>query len=182
MKRLIVLPALFLVAMCSDASAQSEGEALVTATVENELVLLNVDGDWGLLSPGTTYVITPGGFKEPPGPGEGAGIVVGPVGFEVDGGAGLEVFVSLLLPAGLLSDDESGSLPCSNWTFGWNYDNDPSAAFADAGPVIGGGVRLTIGGGSASGLFLGATVSVPPTAFTGTYTGQIIGSVAYTGN
>src|ERR1051325_4910333 len=109
--------------------AQSEAEALVTASVENELALVNVDGDWGVLSPGVTYVITPGGFKEPPGPAEGAGVVVGPVGFEVDGNAGSEVLVSLVLPSGLASDDENGSLPLSNWTYGWNYDNDPGVAF-----------------------------------------------------
>jgi hypothetical protein len=48
--------------------------------------------------------------------------------------------------------------------------------------VVGDGVRLIIGGGGSSGLFLGATISVPPTAFAGDYTGQIIGSVTITGN
>ncbi|HEV8538171.1 MAG TPA: hypothetical protein VGR15_04515 [Bacteroidota bacterium] len=182
MKRFLIVAALLIVGLCNYAIAQSEAEALVTASVENELILVNVDGDWGVMSPGVTYIITPSGFKEPPGPGEGAGIVVDAIGFEVDGNAGSEVLVSLVLPAGLLSDDENGSLPTSNWTYGWNYDNDPSVAFSAAGPVTGGGVTLTIGGGAASGLFLGATVSVPTTAFAGGYTGQIIGSATYTGN
>jgi hypothetical protein len=182
MKRFLFIAALLVVALCNYAMAQSEAEALVTASVENALALVNVDGDWGVMSPGTSYVITPGGFKEPPGPGEGAGVVVGPVGFEVDGNAGSEVLVSLVLPAGLQSDDENGNLPCSNWTYGWNYDNDPTASFNAAGPVTGGGVTLIIGGGAASGLFLGATVTVPTTAFAGGYTGQIIGSATYTGN
>jgi hypothetical protein len=162
--------------------AQSEAEALVTASVENALTLVNVDGDWGVLSPGQTYVITPGGFKDPPGPGEGAGIVVGPVGFEVDGNAGSNVVITMVLPAQLQSDDENGGIPTGNWTFGWNYDNDPTAPFAAAGPVVGSAVSLTIGGGGATGLFLGATLLVPQTAFAGGYTGQIIGSAAYTGN
>lgn len=182
MKRFLLIAALLVVALCNYAMAQSEAEALVTASVENALALVNVDGDWGVMSPGVTYTITPGGFKQPPGPGEGAGVVVGPVGFEVDGNAGSEVLISLVLPAGLQSDDENGNLPCSNWTFGWNYDNDPGASFAAAGPVTGGGVVMQISGGGASGLFLGATVTVPTTAFAGSYTGQIIGSATYTGN
>jgi len=183
MKRFLLVAALLMVVgICNYALAQSEAEALVTGSVENALGLVNVDGDWGVFSPGITYVITPGGFKQPPGPGEGAGVVVGPVGFEVDGNAGSEVLVSLVLPSGLGSDDENGSLPLSNWTYGWNYDNDPGAAFTAAGPVSGSGVTLLISGGGASGLFLGATVTVPTTAFAGTYTGQIIGSAAYTGN
>jgi hypothetical protein len=182
MKRFLFIAALLVVALCNYAMAQSEAEALVTASVENALALVNVDGDWGVMSPGITYVITPGGFKEPPGPGEGAGVVVGPVGFEVDGNAGSEVLVSLVLPAELHSDDDNGGLPTSNWTYGWNYDNDPAASFAAAGPVTGGGVTLIISGGGATGLFLGASVTVPTTAFAGGYTGQIIGSATYTGN
>jgi hypothetical protein len=179
MKRFMFVLALLLVVGLSSALAQSEAEALVTATVENELVLVNVDGDWGLFSPGNTYVVTPGGFKEPPGPGEGAGITVDAIGFEVDGNPGSDVLVSLVLPAAFTSDDENGNLPLSNWTYGWNYDNDPSVAFSSAGPVTGSAVTLTIGGGAASGLFLGATVSVPTTAFAGGYTAQIIGSATY---
>jgi hypothetical protein len=108
--------------------------------------------------------------------------VVGPVGFEVDGNAGSNVVVSMVLPAGLVSDDENGTLPVSNWTFGWNFDNDPTAPFAASGPVVGSAVTLGIGGGGATGLFLGFTVTVPQTAFAGSYTGQVIGSAAYTGN
>lgn len=182
MKRFLLISILFIVALSNYAIAQSESEAIVTATVENALALVNVDGDWGVLSPGVTYTITPGGYKQPPGPGEGAGIVVGPVGFEVDGNAGSDVLVSLVLPAALQSDDENGSLPCTNWTYGWNYDNDPTASFAAAGPVSRGGVTLQISGSGASGLFLGATLTVPTTAFAGGYTGQIIGSATYTGN
>jgi hypothetical protein len=179
MKRFMFVLALLLVVGLSSALAQSEAEALVTASVESELVLVNLDGDWGLFSPGQTYVVTPGGFKEPPGPGEGAGIVVDAIGFEVDGNPGSDVLVSLVLPAAFTSDDENGNLPLSNWTYGWNYDNDPSVAFTAAGPVAGSAVTLTIGGGAASGLFLGATVTVPTTAFAGGFTAQIIGSAVY---
>jgi hypothetical protein len=179
MKRFMLVLALLLVVGLSYALAQSEAEALVTASVESELVLVNLDGDWGVFSPGQTYVITPGGFKEPPGPGEGAGITVDAIGFEVDGNAGSDVLVSLVLPAAFTSDDENGNLPLSNWTYGWNYDNDPSVAFSAAGPVTGSAVTLTIGGGAASGLFLGATVTVPTTAFAGSFTAQIIGSATY---
>lgn len=181
MKRFLLIAALLVVALCNYAVAQSEAEALVTATVENALGLVNIDGDWGTLSPSQTYIVSPGGFKDPPGPGEGVGVIVGPVGFEVDGNAGSEVLVSLTF-GNLQSDDENGSIPLSNWTYGWNYDNDPTAAFTAAGPVTGGGVTVQIGGGAASGLFLGATITVPPTAFAGGYQAQIIGSATYTGN
>ena len=140
MKRFMFVLALLLVVGLSSALAQSEAEALVTASVESELVLVNVDGDWGLFSPGQTYTVTPSGFKEPPGPGEGAGIVVDAIGFEIDGNPGSDVLVSLILPGAFNSDDENGNLPLSNWTYGWNYDNDPGVAFADAGPVTGSAV------------------------------------------
>jgi hypothetical protein len=179
MKRFMFVLALLLVVGLSSALAQSEAEALITATVESELVLVNLDGDWGVFSPGQTYVITPGGFKEPPGPAEGVGIVVDPIGFEVDGNPGSDVLVSLVLPAAFVSDDENGNLPVSNWTYGWNYDNDPTVAFAAAGPVTGSAVTVTIGGGAASGLFLGATVTIPTTAFAGGYQAQVIGSATY---
>jgi len=179
MKRFMFVLAMLLVVGLSSALAQSEAEAIITASVESELVLVELGGDWGLFSPGQTYTITPGGFKEPPGPGEGVEITVDPVGFEVDGNPGSDVQVALILPAAFISDDENGNLPLSNWTYGWNYDNDPSVAFSAAGPVSGSAVTLTIGGGAASGLFLGATVTVPTTAFAGGYTAQIIGSATY---
>jgi hypothetical protein len=170
------------IALASMAMAQSEAEALVTGEVVSALVLVNVDGDWGVFASGNTYVITPAGFKEPPGPGEGAGVVVGPVGFEVDGIGGEDVVVNLLLPGQMNSDDDASGLPLSNWMYGWNYDNDPGATFTAAGPVVGNAVTLSINSNAASGLFLGATVTVPTTAFPGTYTAQIIGSAAYIGN
>ena len=179
MKRIMFVLALLLVVGLSSALAQTEAEALVTATVESELVLVPVEGDWGLFSPGQSYTITPGGLKEPPGPGEGPGSAVDPIGFEVDGNPGSDVLVTLVLPAAFLSDSENGSLPLSNWTYGWNYDNDPTVAFTAAGPVAGSAVTVSIGGGAASGLFLGAIVTVPTTAFADTYTAQIIGSAVY---
>ena len=179
MKRFMFVFALLLVVGLSSALAQSEAEVLVTATVENELILVNLDGDWGLFSPGQSYVVSASGFKEPPGPGEGAGITVDPIGFEVDGNPGSDVQVTMVLPAAFTSDDENGNLPLSNWTYGWNYDNDPSVAFSQAGNVTGSAVTLSIGGGAASGLFLGATVTIPTSAFAGGYTAQIIGSATY---
>src|SRR5262249_46682092 len=143
MKSLIVALALVLfIGLNHVVFAQSEAEALITASVESALTLVNVDGDWGVFAPGQAYVITPGGFKEPPGPGEGAGVVVGPVGFEVDGNAGSNVVITLVLPSGLQSDDGNGALALSNWTFGWNYDNDPTAPFAASGPIVGSAVTL----------------------------------------
>ncbi|HYQ85898.1 MAG TPA: hypothetical protein VES59_01510 [Bacteroidota bacterium] len=179
---MLALALLLFIGLTQVVFAQTEGEALITASVENALTVVPVDGDWGILSPGTIYTITPGGLKNPPGPGEGTGIVVGPVGFEIDGSAGSNVVVTLALPPQLVSDDGNGGIPSVNWMFGWNFDNDATLPFAGSGPVVSNAVTLTISGTGASGLFLGATLRVPETAFAGTYTGQVIASAAYTGN
>ena len=181
MKSFMSLLALLLV-FGAMAIAQTEAETLVDAEVVSALVLVNVDGTWGVFAAGNTYVITPAGYKDPPGPAEGPGVVVGPVGFEVDGVGGESVVVNLVLPGAMNSDDDAPGLPLSNWTYGWNYDNDPTASFTSAGSVTGNAVNLSINSSAATGLFLGATVTVPPTAFPGIYNAQIIGSAAYTGN
>src|SRR3972149_9161457 len=145
MKRFMFVLALLLVVGLSAAWAQSEAEALVTAEVENELILVNIDEDWGLFSPGNSYVVTPGGFKEPPAPAEGPGNQVGSPGFEVDGNAGSDGLISLVLPAAFVSDKEEGTLPLSNWTYGWNYENDPGVAFIQAGPGGGNAGAVSVG-------------------------------------
>lgn len=183
MKYILVILGLLMIAVPFDAAiAQTESEALITATVEQSLALLSSDGDWGLFAGGNVYVVTPAGYKDPPGPGEGPGVVVSPVAFEIAGTAGSDVEVSLILPSAFISDDESGQLPLSNWRYGWNFDADPTASFNGAGPVTSEWVSLSIGGDAVSGLFLGATVSVPNEAFAGVYTAQVIASVVYLGN
>ncbi len=182
MKRIMFVLALLLVVGLTTTWAQSESVTLITAEVESELILAPLEADWGLFSPGQTYTITPGAFKEPPGPGEAAGDQVESVGFEVEGNPNSEVLVTLILPAAFTSEDENGTMPLSNWTYGWNFDDDPGVAFSAAGPVTGSAVSLIIGGDAVVGLFLGADVSVPTTAFTGSYIAQIIGSATYTGN
>ncbi len=183
MTRFLLLSAFFLfIALNPVIFAQSESTTFISAHVENPLGVFNIDGDWGAFAPGGTYVITPGGFKNPLGPGEGGNLVVGPVGFEVAGNSGAHLVVTLNLPAELISDDGNGSLGLTNWTYGWNYENDPMSPFAASDSVLGNDVTITIGGNGISGLFLGATVSVPPSAFTGSYTGRLLGSASYTGN
>ena len=183
MKILLVFIGLVLFAVPFNAAiAQSEAGALVTAVVNNSLVIVSADGDWGLFASGNTYVVTPSGFKDPPGPGEGPAVVVSPLAFEIGGDAGSDVQIKLVLPSSFRSDDESGELPVISWNYGWNYDDDPFASFVGSGPVAGSGLSLTIGGGAVAGLFLGATVSVPNEAFPGIYTAQVIASVAYLGN
>jgi len=183
MTRFLLLATVFLfIGLSPVAFAQSETAAFVTAHVENPLGIFNIDGDWGAFAPGGTYVITPGGYKNPLGPGESGNSLVGPVGFEVAANSGAHLLVTLTLPSQLVSDDGNGSLAVSNWTYGWNYDNDPTLPFAASGAVLGNDVTLTVGGSGVSGLFLGATVTVPTSAFTGSYTGQLLASAAYTGN
>ena len=183
MTRFLLLSAFaLLIGSSTVAFAQSEATSLITVTVANPIGVFNVDGGWGVFSPGETYVITPGGFKNPPGPSEGGNVVVGPVGFELAGNSGSQVVVTFSLPSQLISDDGNGGLGLSNWTYGWNYENDPTSPFAATGPIIGNAVTVGIGGSGASGLFLGATVSAPAVAFAGEYTGHLIASAAYTGN
>jgi hypothetical protein len=178
MKRFMFLLAMLLVVSLSSALAQSEIPAVVTATVENELILENLDSDWGIFAPGGTYTITPSGYKEPPGPGEAIGDVFDPFGWNVTGNGGTDVLISMILPAAFISDDGNGSIPLSGWTYGWNYVLDNTASFNDYGPITGSAVLLTLGVDGA-GLFLGATATVPTTAFAGTYAAQVIGSATY---
>jgi len=182
MKRFMFVLALLLVVGLTAAWAQSEAVALINAAVESELIVTNLDADWGLFSPGQNYTITPGAFKEPPGPGESAGDQVESAGFEIEGNPNSEVLASLVLPAAFVSEDQNGTMPLSNWTYGWNFDDDPSVAFQAAGPIVGSAVNLAIGGDAIVGLFLGADVTVPTTAYTGSYIAQVICSATYTGN
>lgn len=183
MKYALILIGLLLVAVPFNAVfGQSAANSLVTAVVNNSLTLTSIDGDWGLFAAGNTYVVTPSGFKDPPGPSEGPGVVVSPVAFEIGGNVGSTVLVNLVLPSSFKSDDENGELPVTGWNYGWNYDDDPLASFNGSGPVTGNSLSLNIGGTAVTGLFLGATVSVPNTSFPGTYTAQIIASIAYMGN
>lgn len=180
MKRFMFVLALLLVVGLSSALAQSEAVLLPTAEVATELLIEpNTDGSFGLLAPGRTYVVTPGGFKEPPGPGEAAGDVVETPSFIVTGDPSAEVVVSLVLPGALISDDGYAGIPLSNWSYAWNYDGAPDATFVSSGPISGNSVPMTIGGDGTAGLLFGTTISVPTTAFAGTYTAQIIGTVAY---
>ncbi len=131
------------------------------------------DESWGTVTPGTMYVITPSGFKEPPGPGEGAGITVDPFRFEIRGAPGATLTVALVVSDSFSSDDSHGSIPLSNWTYGWFYESD-NIPWMEAGPLVGDTVRIVIGGDGVSYLnFGGSTVAVPPTAFIGGYTAQV---------
>ncbi len=132
---------------------------------------------WGTVSPGLVYTVTPGGFKEPPGPGEGAGVVVDPFGFTVTGTPGADVTIHLTLPDDFAPEDSTAVLSLSSWTYGWRHDNS-GLPWQDAGPLVGDSVRVTIGGAGVAELYLGAMVTVPLDALPRTFTAQVVASYA----
>lgn len=183
MKRFMFVIALLLLVGLSSALAQTEAVATALAAIEAEFLIEGLEADWGLFAPGVVYTISASGFKAPPGPEEGVGVgVLDPLGFEVSGSPGTELLVYLVLPAGMSEEDGNAVLPMSNWTYGWNYDADPEASFVGAGPLVGNAVQMAINSNGTSGLYLGATVTVPVTAFIGSYFAEIIGSAVVTGN
>jgi hypothetical protein len=170
-----------IVLMSQVAFAQSEAVAIATGAVETTLLIEGQDADWGIFGTGVTYVITAYGFKNPPGPGEAAGDEFDALGFLIEGSANAEILVNFVFPTGLDNVDLGGSrIALNNWQFGWNYDQDPTATFAQSGPVVGNSMTLPLGIDGVVGIFLGCTATVPPTAQEGGYEGQVIGIVSYT--
>jgi hypothetical protein len=133
------------------------------------------DGSWGTVRQGQPYVITPGGFKNPPGPGEGAGVVVDPFRFVITGSAGEEVKVVLTLPDAFASDVDSAVIPLTNWTYsvcdGCEGSCFCSGAYIDS-------VMVTIHNNGVTLLTVGATFFVPDTASLGSYTAALRASYA----
>ena len=165
--------------MAHVAKAQSEAAAIITVSVEEVLVVDPVDGDWGVMGIGNTYVLTPSGFKVPTGPGESAGDQFDPPGFEITGNFNEQVLCRMTFPPGLdNTDGPGGRIALSNWTYGWNADADPTATFQSSGPVVGDQVIAIIGDGVV-GIYFGATNTVPITATGGTYEGNLVLSASY---
>lgn len=165
-----------------ELSAQTQAAAIMSGDVQQPLSIVNIDGDWGTFAPGNTYVMTPGGFKSPPGPGEPIDAMVEALGYTVIGNPGEKVLLSLIIPDRLISEDNGAALPTSNWTYGWNYANDPEETFNQTGPINPDGIQLVIGGDGITGVFIGATVMVPTYTSAGDYFGQVIGRVSHTAN
>jgi hypothetical protein len=134
------------------------------------------ESSWGVVTSGITYVITPGGFKEPPGPGEGAGVTVSPFAFIIRGTPHSEVTVTLNLPESFISLDANGSLPLTNWT----YVVPPNEGdFGCPCPIPRDSVTMYLDSSGTRILLIGATVSIPENAFEGAYSAGI--TVSYSG-
>jgi hypothetical protein len=132
------------------------------------------DSWWGYVSPGVTYVITPGGFKQPPGPGEGPGIVINPFSFQFTGAPLSDVTVKLDLPEAFTSLDFNGSLPLTDWTYALPPNDVRCQLCGETGYIQGDSVSVHIDSSGAQILNLGATLSVPSTAFPGEYNSSIV--------
>lgn len=136
-----------------------------------------LDSTWGFVTPGQNYVITPSGFKESPGPGEGAGITVSPFTFEISGPPGAHVTVTLTLPDAFIANDTAGLLPLSSW---WAYVYADDWPPWTVGPEFGDSVTVSIGDSGVAVLSLAAMVTVPITAVPGPYTAQL--TISYPGS
>lgn len=149
---------MLVVSLSSSASAQFSG-----------------DGSWGTFLQGQSYVVTPGGFKDPPGHGESAAVVVDPFRFIITGSSGEDVNVVLTLPDSFDSDFGASFIPLRNWTYSFCNDGYgfqcSGALYSDtiSVPVLGNGMTL---------LSLGATLPVPMTASPGSYTAALRASFA----
>lgn len=183
MNRIMLTIALLLLVGLSSALAQTEAVATALAAIEAEFAIEGLEADWGLFAPGVVYTISAGGLKAPPGPEEGVGVGnLDPLGFEISGSPGTELIMYLVLPAGMSEEEGNAVLPMSNWTYGWNYEADATASFVGAGPLVGNSVAMAINSNGTSGLYLGCTVTVPTTAYIGSYFAEVIGSAVVTGN
>lgn len=186
MKRFMIVLALLLSLGLSNILAQTQAVATAIATVELGLLLEGTtDNDWGIMAPGESYLVTPAGFKEPPGPGETVGDPIPGIApfFILSADAGAEVVFELIFPAGFLGTDSYITLPTSNWTYGLTYAGDPSSEpFIAYGPVVGNSAAGQVGGAGTLNLHLGATVTVPNNAPVDEYTAQVICTVIATGN
>ncbi len=184
MKRFMFVLAVLLLVGLSTGLAQNQAATVVLAAVENGMLLEGSEIDWLIFAPGETYVITPGGFKEPPGPGEtiGESIVVDPW-FTLTADAGANVIFDFILPTGLIGETSGVVLGTSNWMYGLTIGGDPSGeAFVGYGPVIGSTASGVVGADGALFVHMGATVSVPNNAPVDAYFGQVICTAIATGN
>ncbi len=145
--------------------------ALLCSSVSSQYY--TIDESFGIVSQGQMYVITPGGFKEPPGPGEGAGVVVDPFRFMITGSPGEDVDVVLTLPDSFVSNDGTKFIPLMRWT----------CQIADdwwwgAWPLVNDTITVSIFGGGMTPISIAATLTVPLTACPGPYTAAIRASFA----
>jgi hypothetical protein len=123
---------------------------------------------WGVVNRGNVYVITPGGFKNPPGQDEGAGVVVDPIPFRVTGTPGEGAVVAFALPDSFAQNGGDGILPLKNWTYGFE-----DYWFGGAGPITHDTVIVPIFPDGTCSLRVGGTVEVPSSAPFGVYSASV---------
>ncbi|HTK81947.1 MAG TPA: T9SS type A sorting domain-containing protein [Bacteroidota bacterium] len=136
--------------------------------------LLEDESSWGVVSNGITYVITPGGFKAPPGPGEGSGIAVNPFTFRITGTPMSSVTVRLDLPSTFNSLESNSSLPLTDWTYALPPNDVRCQLCGETGSIQGDSINVFIDSTGMQTLDIGATVSVPLGAFAGGYNASLI--------
>jgi hypothetical protein len=118
------------------------------------------DESWGKAAQGVAYVVTPAGFKNPAGPGEGAGVTVDPFRFQVTGSAGAWVEVVFALPDSFVADGASGSLPLTHWTYRIAFgEGNEWSWWVDSDTLI-----VPISSSGATVLSFGAMMDVPVAA------------------
>jgi hypothetical protein len=138
---------------------------------------LATDESWGIVAQNQMYVVTPTGFKNPPGPDEGAGVLVDPFRFLITGPAGEHADVMLNLPDSFVFNGGTESIPITNWTYG--FGDYEWCDFGCFGAVLGETLTVPINRDGTIILRFGATLSVPVGATLGPYTAAV--RVSFTG-
>jgi len=193
MKTLLSLAALtLLVSALAFAQTTNGTSAQGSARFELGDAALDVassDGDWGILSPGTTYTITADGQISPL-TAEGAYEVGGVLFWDIEGGTafGSPIQVTFTLPPFFTGDGGTGfaRIPYSvtATSAGWfNEEPAPGVYYQPIDPRVPNTVYLNDGGSAFIGLggVLSIPANVPSADVNTTYEGVFILTAAYTG-
>jgi hypothetical protein len=119
---------------------------------------------------GQDFVVTPRGFKDPPGPSEPADVTVDPFRFVITGSAGEDLYVVMTRPDSFDSEQDTGSIPLISWTFNVRYDDND---LGWSGLLQGDSIPVSIGSAGIAFLSFGARIPVPDSASSGFYTAGV---------
>jgi uncharacterized protein DUF4402 len=153
---------LALAALATTANAQASIN--VTADVSTQLTVAGTRAlDFGTVFPGFTKAVaaTNGSSGK----------------FTLNGGPGAQVNVTFVLPTNLTSG--VNTLPIASWTGCRNTTDTPSGCLSFTPSAT--GITTPLGTGGVLVLFVGASVTAGATQASGTYTGTVSITAAYTG-
>jgi hypothetical protein len=167
----------------SMAFAQASGVSTVVFSLSNPLTVTGADVDWGELSAGTTYTISPAGEITPPPPGTSPGDLLDPIQWTVEGSLGAMVNVVISMP-GFFQSDGGIRVPytVNTQSAGWGVDIfDNTVNYVPFDPRVPEVITLVDG---LAAVQLGGILTIPANAGANDetdFTGTFILSASYTG-